>query len=124
MKTTVKENRTLETSFLLGCCCWLSWVGCLPIQFQRLCQGLPWPTDTAPAVPKYCLAFRWGSVRFAARNDHSFIHHLATWTTRSEASAFARHIGPGTPAIPVHPPIMYFQLFFRSMWPGCVCGAH
>lgn len=73
MKTTVKENFTLETSFLLGCCCWLSWVSCLPVQFQRLCQGLPWPTDTAPAVPKYCLAFRWCSVRFAARNGHSSI---------------------------------------------------
>ncbi|XP_077549824.1 uncharacterized protein LOC144162958 isoform X2 [Haemaphysalis longicornis] len=39
MKTTVEENCTLETSFLLGCCCWLSWVGCLPVQFRRFARA-------------------------------------------------------------------------------------
>ncbi|XP_077528231.1 uncharacterized protein LOC144139859 [Haemaphysalis longicornis] len=48
-------------------------------------------------------------LRTLCRQEWSFIHHLAAWTTRSEVSAFARHIGPGTAAISVHPPIMYFQ---------------
>ncbi|XP_077526777.1 uncharacterized protein LOC144138390 [Haemaphysalis longicornis] len=110
-KTSVKKDFRRETSFLLGCCCWLSGLaGWLSVQFQRLCQGPPWPTDTAPAVPKYCLAFPWCWVRFAARNSQSFIHHLAAWTTRSEASAFAQRVGPGTAATSVHPLIMYFQV--------------
>ncbi|XP_077540141.1 uncharacterized protein LOC144152649 isoform X2 [Haemaphysalis longicornis] len=77
VKTTVKKDFTLETSFLLGCCFWLSWVGCLSVQFQRLRQGLPWPTNTPPAGPKLRPAFPWCSICFATRKSHSFVCHLA-----------------------------------------------
>ncbi|XP_077553808.1 uncharacterized protein LOC144168735 isoform X1 [Haemaphysalis longicornis] len=68
-----RQSASNYASCTFRCCCWLSWVGCLSVQFPRLCQGLPWP----PAGPKLRPAFPWCSVCFATRKSHSFVCHLA-----------------------------------------------
>ncbi|XP_077528617.1 uncharacterized protein LOC144141007 isoform X3 [Haemaphysalis longicornis] len=92
-----------------ACCCWLSWVGCLSVQFQRLRQGFPCQ-PTLHLLDLSCGRPSLGAPY--ASPPGKAIPSSVTWhqVTRHTPSNARHFLGPRHYCHSAHPPIMCLQV--------------